>query len=319
MANTETDIGYCISKVLKDYSVTMEPDACLILSSPLWLGMNIGKGNAYSPVDRDVIAYLNPFFLENFSVSSNSLFLPVRGNSKDHLAYLAQRLKNRRKTLVKLSGNVFGADGSECHSPAAPVLGVIESITGEPGSGGTLIEVSFSRENGLMMPEEEFIRYWYSGTVSRINTEWFTLIPSQSNVSGELMQLKLQSAIIRQRQNLTPSYGTVITGRAVLEYLQDELKGKTGRYRDPASHFYLWQRARGIVDLKRRYACALDYLECTGVAAASLGQGLSDSVQAWEEFYTVLERDMSSHELTGLYDMLMARENEMTRHFKAIA
>ena len=312
MERSETDIGYCISKVLKDYSVTMEPDACLILSSPLWLGMNISEVNSYSPVDRDVVAYLNPLFLENFSVSSNSLFLPVRGNSKDHLAYLAQRLKNRRKTLVKLSGNVFGYGGSGSHSPAAPVLGVIEGITGEPDPGGTLIEIAFSGQNALMMPEEEFTRHWY-------NTEWFTLIPSQTKVDGQLMEMKLRAAITRQCYSLRPGYGPVVTGSAVLEYLKDELKGQEGKYRAPEMHFNLWGKARGIVDLRRRYACAMDYLECGWGAAASLGQGLSDSVEAWEEFYAMLDEDVTVQRLDGLYDMLMARENEMTGHFKAIA
>lgn len=305
MARSETDIGYCISKVLKDYSVMMEPYACLILSSPLWLGMNAGKVNSYSPVDRDVVAYMNPLFLENFSVSSNSLFLPVRGNSKDHLAYLVQRLNNRRKTLVKLSGNVFGSGSGGGHSS---VLGVVESITGEPGSGGTLIEVVFSAANALMMPEAEFVRYW-------CNTEWFTLIPSQNRVDGQLMEMKLRAAITRQCYGLRPGYGTVVTGSAVLEYLKDELKEKEGRYRAPEAHVKLWQKARGIVDLRRRYAFAMDYLDFAGGTVASLNKDL----EAWEEFYAVLGEDVTAQRLAGLYDMLAARENEMTGHFKAMA
>jgi hypothetical protein len=197
--------------------------------------------------------------------------------------------------LVKLSGNV-------------PAIGVVENIAGEPGTEGTLIEIAFSREHTLMMPEAEFVGCWY-------NTEWFTLIPSSHKAGGQLMEMKLRAAVTRQCHSLRSGYGSVVTGSAVLEYLKDELMGKSGRYRDPATHSYLWQRARGIVGLRRRYAAAMDHLAFAAGAAASLKKGL----EAWEELYAVLDGDLRHQELAGVYDMLMARENEMAGHFKAIA
>jgi len=324
MYKTEPDIGYCISKVLRDYSVMIEPDVCLLLSSPLWLGMNISEGNAYAPAGKDVITYLNPLFLENFSVNANCLFLPVRGNSKEHFTYLIKRLKNQRKTLVKLSGDVLNRDGGRegegalPDGPSAPVLGVIEHILEHPGSKGAVVDLAFSERSTLSLSEADFVEYWHSDTTAKINTEWFTLIPSQGKLTGALMEQKLRASFARQYHHLRSNRGGVVSGSAVLEFLQSSLYQGAGRYGNPASHFYLWRKGKGIIDLRRRYACALDKAEAMGPAVGVLQQGLLGSVKAWEEFYGVLEKDLTVRQLSEQYEALIARENELIGNFKAM-
>ncbi|HVW63364.1 MAG TPA: hypothetical protein VHC48_25105 [Puia sp.] len=311
------DIGYCISKVLRDYSVVIEPDVCLLLSSPLWLGMNISKGNAYVPVGKDVIAYLNPLFLENFSVNANCLFLPVRGNSQEHFTYLIKRLKNQRKTLVKLSGGVLERDDRSANRPAAPVLGVIDHILEHPGSNGAVVDLVFSERSTLTLSEAEFVRYWHSDAASKINTEWFTLIPSQGRLTGPLIEQKLRAAFARQYHHLRCNRGSVVSGSAVLEFLQTSLGQGTGRYGDPATHFSLWRTGKGIIHLRKGYASALNKAEGMGPGIAALQKGMLGSVRAWEEFYGTLNRDMPVRQLADQYEALITKENELTENFKA--
>jgi len=320
MYKIEPDTGYCISKVLRDYSVQIEPDVCLLLASPLWLGMNISEGNGYVPVGRDVIAYLNPLFLENFSVNANCLFLPVRGNSRDHFTFLIKRLKNQRKTLVKLSGDVLGREGNmgDPEGPAAPVLGVIEHILEHPGSNGAVVDLAFSERSTLSLSEADFVEYWHSDTTARINTEWFTLIPSQGKLTWALMEQKLRASFARQYHHLRSNRGGIISGSAVLEYLQSSLCQGSGRYGDPLSHFYLWRKGKGIIDLRKRYAYALNKADAMGPAVAATQQGLLGSARAWEDFYGVLDRNMTARQLSEQYEALIAKENELIGNFKAM-
>lgn len=316
MHNFTPDIGYCISKVLRDYSVVIEPDVCLLLASPLWLGMNISDGNAYVPVGRGVIAYLNPLFLENFSVNANCLFLPVRGNCQEHFTYLIKRLKNQRRTLVKLSGDVLENNGRLPDGPAVPILGVIEHILEHPGSNGAVVDLVFSERSTLTLSEADFVKYWYSDAVSKINTEWFTIIPSQGKLTWTLIEQKLRAAFARQYHHLRPNRGSVVSGSAVLEFLQSSLSRGTGRYGDPASHFYLWHTGKGIIHLRKGYAYALNKADGMGPAVAALQQGLLDSVRAWEDFYKGLDRDMTARELSDQYEALIEKENELIGNFK---
>ncbi len=311
------DIGYCISKVLRDYSVVIEPDVCLLLSSPLWLGMNISNGNAYVPVGKDIIAYLNPLFLESFSVNANCLFLPVRGNSQEHFTYLIKRLKNQRKTLVKLSGDVLERNDRLPDGAAVPVLGVIEHILEHPGSNGAVVDLVFSERSTLTLSEADFVKYWHSDTASKINTEWFTIIPSQGKLTWALIEQKLRAAFVRQYHHLRPNKGGVVTGSAVLEFLRSNLCQGTGRYGDPASHFYLWQTGKGIIHLRKGYAYALNKAEGMGPAVDVLQQGLLDSVRAWEDLYKVLDKDMTIRQLSDQYEVLIEKENKLIENFKA--
>jgi len=311
------DIGYCISKVLRDYSVVIEPDVCLLLASPLWLGMNISKGNAYAPVGKDVIAYLHPLFLENFSVNANCLFLPVRGNSQEHFTYLIKRLKNQRKTLVKLSENVLERDDRPANDPAVPVLGVIDHILEHPGSNGAVVGLVFSERSTLTLSEADFVKYWHSDAVSKINTEWFTIIPSQGKLTWTFTAQKLRAAFARQYHHLRCNKGGVVSGSAVLEFLQSSLCQGKGRYGDLALHFYLWRTGKGIIDLRKGYAYALNKADGMGPVVAALQQGLFSSVSAWEDFYKELAGDMTVRQLSDQYEVLIARENELIENFKA--
>ena len=316
MRKDQSDIGYCISQALKDYAVFMDPEICLLLSSPLWLGLNVTEGNAYCPMEANVISYLNPRFLENFSVNSNSLFIPVRGNSADHFTYLETRLNHRKKILVKLSGHIFG--NGLLDSAQVPVLALVDGIAASGDAANTTVSLAFAENNSISLSRNDFVNYWHSDSSTTVNTEWFALIPTQTRPTRELLEQKLKASFTRQYHSLKPNDGVMLSGTAVIEFLGDSLYEGHGRYSTTQEHASLWDKKQGIVELRRKYARALekaDAISTTGYAL--LQQSLFTSAQVWEDFLGDLGKYTTSGWLKQ-YAALFATEDELIKNFKKI-
>lgn len=318
MFNYRSDIGYCLSQVIRDYGVNLEPDICLLLSNPLWLGLSVTEGNAYSPVTSYLISYLNPQVLENFTVNANCLFLPVRGDNADHLSYLETRTARGKKTLIKVSEHIFEMNEDLLSVPHNILLAVVDQVYLNPETGLPTLSLSFSADGSLVLPVEEFVRYWQFDNAMHLNSEWFTLIPSQTRMSEELLQVKLRAALMRQFCNLGTSEGKLLKGTAVLEFLKNELKKDRSDNGFQNQYLRLWANATGIVSIRERYASALNKVS---FLAPRLTQDLADSLytsaEKWRNFFFDIKTSpYSVQRMIRHYDKLIASENDLTSVFK---
>ncbi|MCJ7934772.1 MAG: hypothetical protein MUW56_14375 [Chryseobacterium sp.] len=326
MYNSQNDIGYCISTVLKDYSVEMDADICLILCSPLWLGLNISAKQNYFPIKKNEISYLNPLFLENFSVNANCLFIPSRANSKDSFDYLKYRHGNRKKTLVKVAESIVSNTDNNMvndHYEVVhrPVLAIIDKISDDDNvTDGIKVSLVFSEENQMTIPRRQFMDHWYSET-GNMNTDLFRIIPSKNTFSEELIKIKIKSALDKQNLNLRSNNKSLLTGNAVLEFLKNGIEKKVEGYELPVQHQYLWRNKEGIIKLKQDYAKALEKLDFMDEwnDIRSIIESLLKGIEVWKLFFEIINDDSLSEEtLLQYYEALIEVENECNDNFTMV-
>lgn len=319
MYKDQMDIGYCLSQAVGDYGVSMDAEICLLLSNPLWLGLNLADEHTYSPMAQQQLTYFYPFFLESFSVNTNCLFLPVRGSSAAHFEYLVMRLQRNKKVLVKVSSLIFEQEKGGEAPVQSPVLAIVDRISLNAGATERNVNLVFSASYSLQLSEQEFMEYWCGSPASKINTEWFAIIPSQSKPTAALMRLKLQSAFTRQYYNLK-SNPSMLSGVAVLEYLQCCLRGETGRYPLPEHQTRLWSTLQGIIPLREKYAASLAHADFVGETEGSrLRRCLMDSAQAWAAFFEDIQIcPVAGDKIGKHYQTMIALENELINDFEKI-
>ncbi|MGV4413936.1 hypothetical protein [Chryseobacterium sp. T1] len=326
MYNSQNDIGYCISTVLKDYSVEMDADICLILCSPLWLGLNISEKQNYFPIKRNEISYLNPLYLENFSVNTNFLFIPSRANSKDSFDYLKYRHGNRKKTLVKVAESILSNTNNSAVNDLyevahQPVLAIIDKISNDDNETDSIkISLVFSEENQITIPKRHFMDHWYSET-GNINTDLFRIIPSKNTFSEELIKIKIKSALDKQNLNLRSNNKSLLTGNTVLEFLKNGIEKKIEGYELPVQHQYLWRNKEGIIKLKQDYTKALDKLNFMDEwdYIRAIKESLLKGIEVWKLFFKIINDDSLSGEmLLQCYEALIEVESESIDNFNTM-
>jgi len=321
MDSASNDIGYCLSTVLKDYSVVMDADICLILCCPLWLGLNVSVKQAYFPIQRNEISYINPLFVESFSVNANCLFIPSRANSIDNFEYLKYRYNNRKKTLVKVAESILSeTDNNEKASIHRSILAVIDSISGDTATtvDNTMIVLNFSAENQITILAKDFMKHWYSETRNHINTDLFRVIPSKNTLSEELISIKIKSALEKQNLHLKANYGSLLTGNAVLEFLKNGIEEKIEGYELPIQHQQIWKNKQGIIKIKRDYAKALDKLNFMEKwnQILDVKESILKTIEVWNLFFeTINDPSFSEKTLLQHYNALIEVENECINNF----
>jgi len=291
MANKSTiNIGFCISEALKDYGVTMNPSICFLLSNPLWLGLNTTNNNdAFFPIDKEYVSFINPLILEHFSVNANCLFIPVRGNAKEHYYLILTRLQNKKKVLVKISNGVLNKDKNHKMDVQRPILSLIYEIKETSLKKNDKVRLHFSMQEERIISKENFIKHWNCDEQKRINAEWFAIIPSKNKLSEELLIKKLKNAFIKQAYYLKPKSEKLITGYAVLQYLRNSLKLGTGKYNTSKRHQIIWRASNEITNdyssSRLQFTNSLiDIQEFWEKDLNNLIQIFTDASNLWESF-----------------------------------
>lgn len=301
----------------------MDAEICLILCSPLWLGLHISSEHHYFPIRRNEISYVNPLFLENFSVNSNCLFIPSRANSKESFDYLKYRNGNRKKTLVKVAENIaYTADNGDVNrayeEAHRPVLAIIDQISDvNDATVSTAVSLIFSKENQITIPKRHFMDHW-SCESSHIYTDLFRIIPSKNTFSEELTTIKIKSALEKQHLNLRSNNKSLLTGNAVLEFLKEGLEKKLENYASPKQHRDLWRNKHGIIQLREDYAKALDklhFMDEWGDIQA-IKESVLKSKEAWRLFFEIFNDDaLAAQTLVRCYEALIDVESECIDNF----
>ena len=294
----------------------MDPHLSLLLANPLWMGLNISDSEQYLPIEKGYVSFIHPMVLEQFSVNANCLFIPVRCDSTEQYDLVLQRLKNKKNVLVKLSDTVLVDDNTD-FDVLKPVYSILDEATLEAQDGITL---RFSPDETRQLSKNEFLKHWKQAESQRINAEWFVMIPSKAKMTEESMINKLGSAFVKQARNLSPGYGDLLTGHAVVEYLKASLDNPESDYFEPESHYRLWKRsmenANCLCSGRKQYLKAL--LEIRPLWKQSLiplVDMLCLTIADWGRFYKNLTPETSRRRLHSWYKLLIESEKSLLNAF----
>lgn len=311
------DIGYCLSYAIQDYRVNMSAEICFLLSNPLWLGINMTEDGGYSPIEKETLVFLNPQYLESFSVNANCLFLPVRSSDPEHFTFLEQRCAKGKRTLVKLSSGIFPGGSAMGSTGKHPVLAVVEKITVSQESNTKIISLVLSANHRLDLSEQKFLQYWHTDFCPRSSTEWFAMIPSQSRMSEELLISKIKVAVTRQGHLLSANDGRVTTGYAVLEFLLRAFQQPTSKYASITQQLHLWQNKHELISYREKYAQALHSVSFINPSGVMLLAGnVQRSADVWQDFLQCISNGTpSTVQLQKHYRRLIENETNLIQTF----
>lgn len=326
----QENIGYCLSTVLKDYSLKIEPSICYILSNALWIGFNSSSSKQYIPIRYGYVSFINPFLIENFNVNCDCLLMSFRSNEINHIEYIKKRIENKKKTLVKVSDNILLNDNCE-ERINQPVFAIIDNIdlTEEPANNSgqnTIIKLIFDDKTTIELNISEFQKHWTSSKDSTFCAEWDVIYPPQIK-SEEIIIRKLKSALRKQYLNLIPNNNVLKAGYSVLEYLKHCLNSTTeSDFIKFENHIKIWKNSLPIYhnggDMYREYYgyCLGKLKEFWKFDFSNLISSFNEAGFGWQEFSTSIQNNSISQkqQLLSHYNNIISLEINVLTDFKRV-
>ncbi len=243
MKNISNNFANCISKYLQfGYNIDINEYFCFIMGATLDLQLlsyvNMWKTVQeidFNCINDYVIIPNNPFALENFCNSFNSLYRTDQNNDKNDIRWFVwdHKRKNNNK-LVVISNSLLDDKNNIGNIPIYALVNVcnindskldIESLLDIPykesNYRGIICSVSIHEHYKLEIPILDFIKYWRIDNDESFNTNRFDIIPPKYKNFESIKNIIINDALLKQYCSLTQSSNT--KGIKLIENLKEHL------------------------------------------------------------------------------------------------